>query len=389
MKKQLISIALVIMLLLPCFSISAFAAPVNTDLNTQLTDTAEYLLDRLKTTISADDYVLDYNDYGTYLLILKSGVSDDTVTDALLTYIKNNFSSDGTTSIATNKDYSSSIYYESAYTYIILMLNELGLDPTDYNSINFVSIFEDYYLNNEINSYVEQNVYAILKQNSDDLSNVSAIQSKMETTVLSYYSTTGGAGLDSSGWGISADNNGMMFTPLLDLYSTSNDTKSKVDAALTWTASLLNADDFTIESYGSKSPDSTALALKFFSEFGDTENAEKAYQGLLYFKSSTTDGLFGEDSYDPIYATKDALWGLLAYSKMESGLTTLDLTNTSTEIEATTEATIETTTSVETTVTETTTPPTGDYNGYAFLVVLVVVASSAFIYNRYEKIKTN
>jgi len=106
MIKKLISLALTIMLLFSCVNLNAYAIPTNTEietLKTEITATANYLLAGIKENLSKENYILDYSDYISYTMILKSGVSDIAVTDAFLNYLKNNFNADGTTSIAANK----------------------------------------------------------------------------------------------------------------------------------------------------------------------------------------------------------------------------------------------------------------------------------------------
>jgi len=401
MIKKLISLALTIMLLFSCVNLNAYAIPTNTEietLKTEITTTANYLLAGIKENLSKENYILDYSDYISYTMILKSGVSDIAVTDAFLNYLKNNFNADGTTSIAANKT-SASTSLESAYSGIILFLNQTKNDPASFNNINFISIYENYFMNNVVNPYTEQYAYAISKQNSNAFNDILAFKNKLKTKSLSHYVTDPVNGTGMNYWGVSADNNGMMFSPLLDYYNTDPTIKAQVDAALTYTSSLFE-NDYTIMSWGAKSTDSTALALKFFSEFNDLENAKKAYSGLLTFKSADIPGVFGENEYDPLYSTKDALLGMLSYLRILEGKYTYDIiSNEKIPTTVETETTVETidsqnknleaatTKPISTVSNQVSTPLTMDTSLYTVMIFSLIAASSLFIYFRKDEKK--
>lgn len=321
MNKKLISMALTIMLLLSCFCTPVLAdTPKSNEVKAELDATALYILGSIKSNIDSNS--ITYNDYKHYALTLKAGISDNDVTNSLVDFLKDNFHNDGSTSIT------GTFYPATWYTYIITFLNEIDMNPSDFNDINFIKLLEDYYLNtdNSIECYIEQYIFAILIQNEDDFSNPSDVKAKIEDSILKLYVDRGDDGVGINHWGIYTDNNGQCLITLKSLYSTDQVTKDKVDAAITWTANQLTSDG-TVFAFGSASVSGTALALKALAEYNDVENAAKAYEGLKTLKSSTTSGAYpdyaGKD--DPNFSSPDALIGLLSYYRSIEGYDTLEV----------------------------------------------------------------
>lgn len=122
--------------------------------------------------------------------------------------------------------------------------------------------------------------------------------------------------------------------------------------------------------------DSTAAALMAFSQIGDLEKANEAYEMLKNFEVKDKNGEFGYmDNEDVnLYATKDALTALVEYGSIVGGQIE--------DEEGTTEAVTEnaTTTAAATTSTVTATPDTGD-NGVIYVVFAgaSVLAAGVFV----------
>ncbi len=98
-------------------------------------------------------------------------------------------------------------------------------------------------------------------------------------------------------------------TFVVALAPVANDYGAYIEDALTILEGYRSDDGYT--SYGSANTDTTALALAAYSLTGNQAKADEAYGMLMNFYDETTGGYTA--SYDPIYATIDALIGLEAY----------------------------------------------------------------------------
>lgn len=308
------------------FNVTAMAAePAKADVKTELDNTAKAMLDYMKDAVKDTDNSYYYNHYKNYALISKAGISDKAVEKALLDYLRDRTNPDGTTKITgTPCD-------EIWYSYIVTFLNEIGENASDFNGINYNSLLEGYYLNaaNTINPYAEQYVVAAVEFSRKAFSKPDDILAKASGSILALYkSNADGTGIDY--WGISADNNGQCLSVLNTQYTVNADIKSKVDAALAWITTQLSPNNAVVY-YGTESVNSTASALKGFSEFGDSDNAAKLYSGLIALRTSPIAGVypgydadFAPTDADYTSATPDALLGLLAYYRALDGKTTLE-----------------------------------------------------------------
>lgn len=414
--KRFISTALSAMLVFSCFTVPAPAeentavTDTKAGVNAELSATAKSMCDYIKNKISGDESVPDHNDFKNYTLVLKSGYSDETVTKKLTDFVKTMINDTANPISATYEDeYSGNALTLSGYfPYIIAFLNEAGENSSDFNGYNFNRVLEEAYLNENVivNPWLEQYIVSAVEFNREAFLEPDKIISKAQKSILdSYTSDEYGTGINY--WGVSADNNGQCLSVLKSLYKNDNDVKEKIDAALSWTATQFS-DNGEIIYYGSPNPSSTALALKAFSEFGDFENAAKAFNGMASFKSSTISGVYEGYNYstneveaDYLYATPDALMGLLAYSRSLEGHDTLEVivpenepvsepsTEPSTEPdtkaeEESTTLNEETSTSAPATVSasdkDKELPPTGDTAPIAVTVTAAILALSLAVY---------
>lgn len=306
MYKKILTLILSAVFILSSLSTSFADANKHTlNVKEELTDTAGVFLDSLKTNVSNENFTFSYNDIRNYAYVLNTGLSDSDLTDAV-----NSFITDKSDTVITDS-------YEMWYTYIIMYLKASNQNPSDFNGKNYVSLLENYYLDeqNYINPYVEQYIYNF----SDMFENKTDILNKIRLRAENMYkSDDKGCGMDAFDYAVSVDDNGQC---LIILKACDDYVKLKNDA-LSWTASNLNGDG-CVESYGSVNVSSTALALKAFAENNDLENAKKAYNGLMSLKSSVK-GAYPGYSYDEnfnqtpvdvdlLYSTPDAFIALSSY----------------------------------------------------------------------------
>lgn len=405
--KRVISTALSMMLIFSCLTVPAMAEENTADGQTklevkaELDATAKAMCNYIKNKISDEQYVLDSNDVKNYTLILKSGYSDETVTDKLLNLVKDMINDTANPISATYTDWSGNVALSNNYPYIIAFLNEVGENSSDFNGYNFNIELEKAYLDETVtvNPYLEQYVVSAVNFNKEAFSDSEKIIEKAQKAILDSYTTddSGNSGIDF--WGVSVDNNGQCLSVLKSLYSTDNDVKDKIDTALAWTATQFS-DKGEIVSWGSPNPSSTALAVKAFSEFNDLDNAAKALNGMDSFKSGDTEGVYEAYNYssgtveaDYSYATPDALIGLLAYYRALEGIETLDVVVPDKDTETdTTEAPTQAPTTAANDVSapsadsETTTaadkaevPPTGDASPLFAVAAILLLSGAAYM----------
>lgn len=405
LKKSFISKALSVMLIFSCLTVTATAKENTADAHTkalvkaELDATAGAMCDYIKNKISDDRSAIDCNDLKNYTLILKSGYSDENVTDELLNYVKNLINDKDNPISATYVDFSGNVALSNNYPYIIAFLNEAGENSSDFNGYNFNSALEEAILDEtvDVNLYLLQYIVSAVNFNKEAFSEPGKIIEKAYKAVSDSYTTdeNGNSGIDY--WGVSVDNNGQCLSVIKSLYDTDRDAKEKIDAAIAWTATQFS-DKGEIISWGSPNPSSTALAMKVFSEYSDLDNAKKAFNGMASFKSSSIEGVYEAYNYstgtveaDYLYTTPDALIGLLAYYRAIEGIDTLDVVvpDKNTEPETTETPTAEQATEQEitTTVSETTTaaykseavPPTGDISPVFAVAAILLLSGTIYL----------
>lgn len=278
------------------------------------------------------------------------------------------------------------------YAMMLLIGQELELDVTDFYGCNllenfvtsFNSLYDSYDLqNNQATIYYMKYVAAAINNYSDEITNSSELMGKVKDIILTHYYKSNETGTGIDYWGINADNNGAVLPSLYYLYKTDNDVKTKIDAAVAWTETLLEEQGYIV-SWGVKSPNSTGLALCLFATFNGTK-ADITYSGLLTLKDTTTTGAYYSD-YGLLSPTRDAYCGLLALSAAKEGKYFLDYEEENAVIEETTpgETTPEETTPDNSDQSDIT---TGDFN--IPVIFMILAAASVLVISTCRKTPRN
>ncbi len=311
MNKFLKTLMVTCLMLVATVSL-AFAGEMG-ELDDELKATAEYVSDVVirgqADKVEAGTATFGYNDYLRAVYCLKAGYLNEDVAEALDTALASSVADyDEDKFMGTGKG-----THSYGLAIAILYLQERQADVTDYQDVNLLEKLNTTFLNETgINPYSYQMVAAVTRLTEYDWDDA---VDKIKTDVLAGYENSN-SGVGYNYWGISADNNGQVLTALAGLY-TDNDIKEKIDAALVWTKSTADASG-AIVSWGSANPDSTALALKFAAAF-ESSDAENYYNALGQFKSENTKGVYTYSGKDNLFATVDALSGLVAYSNSQAG----------------------------------------------------------------------
>lgn len=285
---------------------------VITDVQTDLTDSANYMMSYLEKTIFAADYQISYTDYQDAMFALKAGADNEKVIEKLNTVLKEKLAAYDDSFL---NPYASTGVQSFALATVIVYLEEQGVDVTAYEGINLIEKFEATFLaETEPNPYVYQYISAIEKH-TGKLSD--QVMKKVKEDVLKYYvNNETGIGIDY--WGVSADNNGQVLTALLNEYATDADVKAKVDAALEWNAAQKDASG-AIVSWGAPNASATAMAMRAAAQFGKMDDAAGYYKAMEQFVSTANKGAYTYNGEDSIYSSRDALTGLLAYKNALEG----------------------------------------------------------------------
>lgn len=298
MKKTLsICLALVFAL---AVSLSAFAAdtPSRESVKKEINAAVGYVTGEVSgyTADSAVDY---------YYLV-KASEKAGAFYDGFLVSVKENLDENGGKLITA---YGENI---SSYAAVIGIIDAVGGDPTDVNSVNLVELFEKLE-NKEVSSpYFYNIIIPVAAKYCDDVFVKSLCDSFMEN----YY--TVGSGMNY--WGFACDNTAMFISAIsqsgLDCYdSVLTDAVKVLDTYKTEGGYCYNPE------YGtSPNVNSTALALTakcaYYTYKGavndNMDELTDLYNSLLTFKGETN-GSFAYDGAESAYSAADAIKGLLAY----------------------------------------------------------------------------
>ena len=228
--------------------------------------------------------VKDSKDYYTYLLTAED--YDEDIDTAYLASVKKALDDGQTFDIGT----------------LGIIISNLVLsleDPEDFEGYNLVEMFEKTPLGEYDNLYTYG--YAADIAFLYDLEDIG--KALCDAWLAKY---TMGVGTDLWGWGSSPDDLAMF---ILTLSTFEEDYADYIEDALKLLQTY-NTENGYDGGYGANA-DSTALALAAYSAMFEIDLANEAYEELMLFYNSETGG-FNAD-YDPIYATKDALFGLSYY----------------------------------------------------------------------------
>lgn len=298
MKKTL-SICLAVILAVT-LSLSAFAvkAPSKESVKKEINATVGYVTGEVSG-YTADNAV-------DYYYLVNTSEKANAFYDGFLASVKENLDSNGGKIVTA---YGENI---SSYAAVIGIIDAMGGDPTNVNSVNLVELFEKLD-NKEVSSPYFYNIIVPVAAKYCDEAFVKSI---CDSFIENYY--TVGSGMNY--WGFACDNTAMFISAIsqsgLDCY----------DSVLTDAVNILNSYKgdggyFYNPEYGTApNVNSTGLALMakcaYYTYKGTVnDNADELsdlYNSLLTFKGQT-EGSYTYDGTESTYSAADALKGLYAY----------------------------------------------------------------------------
>ena len=304
---------LTLSLMLANFScIYAEESPDFTDVNREASATAEYLLNALN---SAD--ISPYN-YKEVILILRSGIDSGDLAERYCNLLESNIT-DGRLMINGSEN----ITMYAAYLIVLALHGDNALDVNGNNMAEaFDHLLASYASAEELNTAVDNPYYydfivpAVFAY-ENYMEHSDAVKTLLRDAImLNYKQTETDCGIDY--WGISGDNNAAVL-PALNYFSDNKEIANAVAAAVTFNESLIMEDGgsrFDNGEYSTASnANSTGAALYLYSILNN-ENNKISYSALLNFKSALTPGAYTYFGEDNMFATVDALKGIIAYKML-------------------------------------------------------------------------
>lgn len=321
------------------------------------------------------------------------------VTNQISTFLetaKTLFSESGLLNPASN----TTAYYTANYAELIELINIIGQDASNFNGINLYTTLNDALKNmtvanlsdsNNLNPYLISELHTCLISYSANFTDYETINANLNAALKAITDENG-----VNYWGYSADNDGNTLSGFSSVVKTDSEFNSIIDAIVAKHTSTTATSDGTVYtdpetgavySWGALNPDSTALSLAFLSEYGDATAATIKYNALVEnFKSSTTTGAFTYLGDDSLYASRDALTGLVAY--LTYGNLTDSTNETVTETQSNTQAEVlDDQTTVNSEVTDSTVP-TADNSCVNVFAILMAASALALAVTAKTK-KTN
>lgn len=298
MKKTL-SILLTVILAVS-FALSAFASdtPSKESVLNEIDATVAYITD------GRSGYTVD--SATDYYYVAKTGAKSNSFYEAFLQNVKDN--------LEANDGRLVSVYGENATTYaaVIGIIDAMGDDPTNINSVNLIELFENSDISDISNPYYYNIVIPVAAKYLDE----QFVKSLCDSFIEDYY--TVGSGMNY--WGFSNDNTAMFISAV------SQSGLEAYDDILEDAVNILNT--YKTEGgycynpeYGTEANvDSTALALMALCEYyaytGTAEDnifeLSDLYKALLTFRGET-EGSFAFDGVEGTYYAADALKGLVSF----------------------------------------------------------------------------
>lgn len=309
--------------------------PAIADLKAETLATANYILSQTDFSDLADTSKF-YNASRNLILCIRSGADCETATNTYLAAVKQLINTDGTLNVAiADYGYPNDIY--SSYAYILIVLALTNNDATDFNGTNLVLTFNNIlrdatddsllngydsvnFTNTGINPYHVGTITSACAAYKDSMPDYESISAKFKNALTTL--TSEGKGIDY--YGLSADNNAIVYPHFIDMYNYDDVVKALIDSVLNYTEeTFFDENDGTTHTIyndymtgaviDEPSPNSTALSLALYAQFGKNELAAKSYNALMTYKSATTCGAFTYYGSDNIYVAQDALIGLTTY----------------------------------------------------------------------------
>lgn len=320
MKKQankrtaiFLTVVLTLSLMIANFScIYAEESPELTDVNHEASTTAEYLLNALN---AAE--ISPYN-YKEVILILRSGIDSGDLADRYCNLLESNITNGR---LLINGSENITMY--AAYLIILALHGDNALDVNGNNIADaFDHLLASYTSVEELNTAVENPYYydfivpAVFAY-ENHMEHSDAVKTLLWNAImLNYKQTETDCGIDY--WGISGDNNAAVL-PALNYFSDNKEIADAIADAVTFNESLIMEDGgsrFDNGEYSTASnANSTGAALYLYSVLNN-ENNIISYNALLNFKSALTPGAYTYYGEDNMFATVDALKGLIAYKML-------------------------------------------------------------------------
>lgn len=299
--KKAATAALTAAVLVSASVTSAFAAQKN-EVFDELLKTSEYLLTQNPEAGYQNDYALG---------AIVSGAADESFKESYILSVEDSLKQNGGKLIFTDSytgETGESLMYEACAA---IALYKMGVDTSDIGGYNLADIISNYDLSLVSNPYhlCEALKAARLTGVSDD------VKARLKDAIMAYYTDNGETG-GMDYWGISTDNNGVFVEALAPYMDSDQAVKNAVEKSLRYIENMKRADGYDSSAdYASEygNPDSTALALRAFAAVNDSEKADEAYNYLMGFKSSETDGAYLYAGDESVYAAKDAQAALVAY----------------------------------------------------------------------------
>ena len=309
--------------------------PAIADLKAQALATANYILGQTDFSDLTDTSKF-YNASRNLILCIRCGADCTTAINTYLTAVKQRINADGTLNVLiADYGYPNDIY--SSYAYLLIVLALTNNEATDFNGTNLVLTFNNIlrdsadnaflngydtvnFTNTGINPYHIGTINSACVAYKDSMPDYAGISAKLKNALTTL--TSEGKGIDY--YGLSADNNAVVYPHFINMYNTDATVKSLIDNVLSYTeTTFFDKNDGTTHTIyndymtgtviDEPSPNSTALSLAFYAQFGKTELAAKSYNALMTYKSTVTPGAFTYYGSDNLYAAQDALIGLTTY----------------------------------------------------------------------------
>ncbi|SHI73248.1 hypothetical protein [Parasporobacterium paucivorans] len=339
MKKKLLAFFVAMFLLVGTSTVNVMAAePTQGEVDAKAQTAAEYLTSTYAGTVTPDQYLYVF-------LIAASGIDSSTISQEFLDSVKNNIDTNGKLMTVGDNPTETPEFYGS----IIMTLKACGIDPTNVAGRNLLTDLTESLASSDFTQYTGnpyELVYLMstLQYYKTDIEGAEGYIESVKEAIMSFYYEDEYSGQDyvedpvgSGNWvmqdvtvqgtgfyhyGFSDDTNAKMISALKMYYESDSEIKAIVDTLIANMKKSAN-EQYQVDGYGfGYNSDSTGLVLSALSIYGDQE-AANYYNGLLKFESPDVQGayLYDEVSTEPdaVYATRDALEGLISFERMLTG----------------------------------------------------------------------
>lgn len=339
MKKKLLAFFTAMLLMTGTFSVNVMAAePTLEEVSAKVDSTAGYLAAEYEGTITPDQYLYVF-------LIAASGVDDNSAAEEFLASVEANISANGKLMTGGENPAETPEFYGS----VIMALKACGIDPENISGRNLLKDLSDSLAVSDFDQYMGnpyELVYLMstLQYYKAEIDGADTYIDAVKEAILSIYYENEYTGQDyvedpvgSGNWviqevtvagsgfyhyGFSDDSNAKMISALKPYYNSDPKIKNIADKLIEKMKKSAN-EKYQVDGYGyGYNSDSTGLVLTALSIYADQE-AGNFFNGLLTFESKDLPGayVYDESSTEPdvVYATRDALEGLISYERMKEG----------------------------------------------------------------------